>query len=267
MAEQQWFEIREFPHGVISIAEEGHVENVKSYVVKGRALTMLVDTGTGFGNIKQVVDRYATSPVLLVNSHSHWDHIGDNWRFDRIWIHEAEVENLRRGVSHEYLRKWLGPENFSQPMPPELDPATFEIPPTKAERALRADDVIDLGDRQFKVIETPGHSPGGISLLEEETGILFTGDAAYAGRIFLHLDGSEPAVYRQTVQKLAELAPSISTVYPAHRQYPLEPEFFGVLRDAYEEVWSGRDYDIIDDGAQRHNFERFSFFFRPGWRD
>ena len=44
---------------------------------------------------------------------------------------------------------------------------------------LREGGVVDLGDRHFEVIHLPGHSPGSISLREESTGVLFSGDVVY----------------------------------------------------------------------------------------
>ena len=46
-------------------------------------------------------------------------------------------------------------------------------------RALDEGDVIDLGDRVFKVLHLPGHSRGSIGLLEEATGVFFSGDVIY----------------------------------------------------------------------------------------
>ncbi len=50
-----------------------------------------------------------------------------------------------------------------------------------ATRLLNDGDHIDLGDRVFEVIHTPGHSPGGIALWEEKSGVLFSGDILYDG--------------------------------------------------------------------------------------
>ena len=58
---------------------------------------------------------------------------------------------------------------------------TYHVKPATVGRELTAGDVIDLGDRAFEVIHTPGHSPGGIGLYEHKTGIFLSGDVIYDG--------------------------------------------------------------------------------------
>ncbi|TIT32768.1 MAG: MBL fold metallo-hydrolase, partial [Mesorhizobium sp.] len=65
--------------------------------------------------------------------------------------------------------------------PQDWDTARYKILPAPAGRLLEGGDVVDLGDRAFEVIHTPGHSPGGIALFEKKTGILLSGDIIYDG--------------------------------------------------------------------------------------
>ena len=258
----EWFEVRECPDGVFGIGEPGHDENVKSYLVLGNELALLFDTGMGIGNIKQVVDRYVKTPVLVVNSHAHWDHVGDDSRFERIWIHEAEADDLRDGVGNERTRRFLSPDRFTNGVPPWIDVETFAIRGVEPERVLSGGEQIDLGDRQFLVVPTPGHSPGGITLIEERTGIALVADAVYAGALYAHLDHSDPVVYRDTLKRLADLAPALSTIYPSHNDYPLDPSFLLDVHVGYESIWDGRKPDEVDNDVERHQFDGFSVLLR-----
>lgn len=262
-----WFEIREFPNGVIGIGEPGHSEDVKSYLVRGSELAMLVDTGLGVDDLKATIEPLVSTPVLVVNSHSHWDHIGSNWQFDRIWIHEIEADRLPAGRTWQAGHGPLGPDNVSRPLPANVDPEQFSIRPSQAERTLREGDEIDLGDRIFNVLHTPGHSPGGITLIESKTGIAIVGDAVYAGALYAHMHGeSDPVVYRATLAKLADLAPQLSTLYPSHNAYPLEPEFLYETHRGMEEVWAGKEPEAVRDGVESYRFEGFSILLAEGWR-
>jgi glyoxylase-like metal-dependent hydrolase (beta-lactamase superfamily II) len=262
-----WFEIRTFDDGVIGIGEPGHDEDVKSYLVIGRDQALLIDSGMGVGNIKRVVAVLTDKPVLLVNSHSHWDHIGDSWRFDRVWVHEAEAEDLRAGVENERMRRALAPERLTRPLPANIDPQTFAIPGVEPERTLRGGELIDLGDRTFVVVPTPGHSPGGITLVDEANGVALVADAVYAGALYAHIPGhSDPVVYRETLRRLAELAPSLKTIYPSHNDYPLPASFLKTVHDGYEAIWSGRAPDTVEDGVERFVFDGFSVLIPVGWR-
>ena len=67
-------------------------------------------------------------------------------------------------------------------VPPEgWDAARYRVEAAPAGRILEAGDVVDLGDRAFEAIHTPGHSPGGIALFERASGVLFSGDIVYDG--------------------------------------------------------------------------------------
>ena len=262
-----WFEVREFPHGVIGIGEPGHFEDVKSYLIAGNDLALLVDSGMGYADISAVVAAYTDKPVLLVNSHGHLDHIGDNWRFDRRWAHPGDLDRIRAGVPNERMQHFLAPDAFNRPIPPTLNPETFEIPGTDVERTIDDGDEIDIGGRVFTVLHTPGHSQGSISLLEEETGILIAGDTIYEGPLFSHREGGSARQYRTSLQRLAALIPQLSVVYPSHNRYPLEPSFIVEVWDAMEQIWDGREPDLTEDGAERFEFGSFSFTFRESWRN
>lgn len=264
---EDWFEVRECPDRIIAIGEPGHDENVKSYLIVGDDLALLFDTGMGIGNIRRTADQFVKTPILVVNSHAHWDHVGDDHRFDRIWIHEAEANDLQAGVSNERTRRFLIPDRFTVSPPDWIDPETFSIPGVQPERTLTGGERIDLGGRELIVVHTPGHSPGGITLVEESTGIAFTADAVYAGALYAHLSGSDPVSYRTTLSQLANLAPSLRTIYPSHNDYPLEPSFLIEAHTGYESIWDGRAPDGIDDGVERHEFQGFSVLVREGWRE
>lgn len=261
-----WFDIRRFDDGVIGIGEPGHDEDVKSYLVIGRDLALLFDSGMGVGNIKQVVEAMTDKPVLLVNSHSHWDHIGDSWRFDRVWVHEAEADDLRAGVGNERMRRALAPERLTRPLPEGIDLQTFVIPGVEPERTLHGGERIDLGDREFVVVNTPGHSPGGITLVDEANGIALVADAVYAGALYAHLDHSDPVIYRATLRRLAEMAPSLKTLYPSHNDYPLPASFLIEVNDGNESVWSGRAPDSTENGIDRFQFDGFAILLPHGAR-
>ena len=70
---------------------------------------------------------------------------------------------------------------------------------------LEEGDIVDLSDRHFPVLHIPGHSPGSISLREQETGILFSGDAVYDGT---RIDGDYPGYMAEDItstERLLEL--------------------------------------------------------------
>ena len=75
-------------------------------------------------------------------------------------------------------------------------------------------DVIDLGNRTFQIFHLPGHSPDSIALYEKKSEILFSGDAIYDGDLYDTVFHSDRAQYRQSLQRLKDLA--VSQVHGGH---------------------------------------------------
>ena len=255
---QGWFEVRSPEPGVFTIAEPLHEERVKSYLVVGAEQAVLLDTGMGIGNISGLVDDLTDRPITVVNSHAHWDHIGGNRWFRTILIHEAEAGVLERGIDNARLRRHLAPERLLGALPPGVDVSTIAFPPTPAAALLRGGEIIDLGDRALEVIHAPGHSPGGIVLLDRSGGALFSADVAYPGRLYCQFADSDLTSYRATMARLANLAPILRAVYPAHGGSPMDPAMLPQMRDALDQVAAGRPPDAVEAGIATHDFDAFA---------
>ncbi|MHA1600736.1 MAG: MBL fold metallo-hydrolase, partial [Alphaproteobacteria bacterium] len=83
--------------------------------------------------------------------------------------------------------------------------AKYTVKAAPATRILHDGDVIDLGNRHFDVIHTPGHSPGGIMLFEKETGILFSGDIVYDGPLVDDAYHSDIPTYIDVMKRIMDL--------------------------------------------------------------
>ena len=86
--------------------------------------------------------------------------------------------------------------------------------PAPLTRLLDEGDVVDLGDRAFKVFHLPGHSPGSIALYEAATGLLFSGDVVYDGALIDDLYHSEAEVLKESHARLRELP--VTRVHAGH---------------------------------------------------
>src|SRR5215470_14764125 len=79
-----WFEVYKVAPGTFAIYEPHQFEETISYLIVGTKQALLFDTGMGIGNIKTVVTRLTSRPVVVLNSHTHNDHVGGNWQFQYI---------------------------------------------------------------------------------------------------------------------------------------------------------------------------------------
>lgn len=257
---QDWFDVQPVAPGVFAIAEPHHAEHVVSFLIDGDERAILLDTGMGIGDLAAVARGLTMRPISVVNSHSHWDHIGANWRFDDIAIHRAEAHWLPLGVPHEELAPWFGPESLTLPPPPSFDRATFAIPPSHATRLLDGGERIDLGNRRLDILHAPGHSPGGIVLLDEANGLLFTTDVAYPGPLYAFSEEADGPAYLQSMQTLAGLAPAVSRVFGSHYGPEMPPEMLIAMREALEAIGAGREPDERRPDRDVHLFDGFSVY-------
>ena len=260
-----WFHVAELEPGVHVVAEPGHV---CSWLVQGTERALLVDTGLGLASIRDAVAPVARGEIVVVNSHSHFDHVGGNHEFAERLIHPAGADLLAGAGPPELLRRYaaesagigerfarlldadregsgaflVGPDETVRAWPPagvDLDAWRVEPPPPTG---LVADgDVLDLGGRRLRAVHTPGHAPDHLCLVDEERGILFAQDQAYYGPHYLYLDGSDVGAYSRSARRLAdEVAPAVRTVYVAHCLRPsVPPRFLAELAGAAEALAAG----------------------------
>ncbi|HUG16451.1 MAG TPA: MBL fold metallo-hydrolase, partial [Thermomicrobiales bacterium] len=206
-------------------------------------------------------------------THAHWDHVGGSHLFERVLAHPAEVESLRTGMAHADYMRTMARFTSLISMPNSWDPETAHIPGKEPSGLLNDGDTIDLGGRVLEAYETPGHAAGGMSFLDRTGRALFVGDAInLALAMLLCLDGSDPLAFGATLQRLAELAEHVDTIYPGHGPL-LTPADVREIRDAWNDVLAGRAPDGQQDldlgmaatiPVDVFSFGRFAFNLSPG---
>jgi len=247
------------------IAEPGHEEDVKSFLVEGDRDVAVLDTGMGVGDFAGLVRSLSDRTPIVLHSHAHFDHIGASADFERVYVHASEADDLREGYSNELFKPWFEPDRLvGDRLPEEFDSATASIQPVERSGTIEHGQQFDLGGRVLEAFHTPGHSPGGITLLDRANRLLFPGDAVYAGPMFAWKAYSDPVAYRASLRLLAELADLVDVAYPSHNRVPLSPDDVRAMHLAYEEIWSGRKPDERDDAKDVYAFGDFSFWIPRG---
>ena len=240
---QDWFRVWKDRPGTWIIEEPLHSEEVKSYLVTGSERAALIDTGMGVGDIRAVVDEITSLPITVVQSHAHVDHIGGAWQFEDVAIHPAEAEAIAQGVEADELTGMFEASALNGPLPAGFQPAGFAIPGKRATRLLADGDVIELGNRSLDVIFAPGHSAGGIVLLDRADRSLFTTDVVYLRSLYLLNEDSSVDDYARTLERFVPLLPAIDRLYPSHGPTPLQPGIIPLMLDGMRSIQGGRKSD------------------------
>ncbi|TPN48790.1 MULTISPECIES: MBL fold metallo-hydrolase [unclassified Mesorhizobium] len=181
---------------------------------RGRDRDLLFDTGLGHFSLRRQVPLVSERKLTCVASHTHFDHIGCHHEFPDRCVHRAEGEILADPRNEWTVADRYATDEMFDGIPKGWDTARYGISAAPAGRLLEHGDVIDLGDRAFEVIHTPGHSPGGIALHEKKTGILLSGDIVYDGPLIDDVYHSDIPDYVETLAALRDLG--VSVVHGGH---------------------------------------------------
>lgn len=259
-----WFEVYRIRPGVFAIYEPHQYEEVISYLIVGKNRALLFDTGLGIGDMRKIVTQLTSRPITVLNSHTHFDHIGDNWQFHEILgVDTPSARRHAEGATHEQLRDVVIPARFCGSPPPGFKPEAYAIPGFRITRYIKDGEVIDLGDRQLEVLLTPGHAPDALCLADRKNRLLFTGDTFYAGPIFLYIPETDIAAYGRSVDRLAQMVPQLDDLLPSHNFPVAKPEMLTRLSEAFHQVQSGKAPFTLRDGRREFKFDGFSLLLAP----
>ncbi len=214
---ESWYQTRSLDDGVTYISEPFIKEFYRCNIwhVRGRDRDLLVDSGMGVVSLREAVPLVTERPCVAVASHTHFDHIGCHHEFEERCVHAEEAKIMATPDRNSTLADpYVTDEIFTRLPPSPYSSALYAVKAAPATRILEDGDVIDLGDRQFQVIHTPGHSPGGIMLFEKQTGVLFSGDTVYDGPLIDDAYHSDVPTYVETMKSIMELP--IRVVHGGH---------------------------------------------------
>ena len=216
---ENWYDVRTLEDGVTHI-EESHIVpfyRCNIWLVEGRERDLLVDSGSGLVSLREHVSCVSGRPVLAVATHSHFDHVGSHHEFAERAVHPSKAKHLGEPKREAVLIEPYATTEMLSALPPGgFEQASYEIQPAPATQLVEDGDILDLGDRHFEVLHTPGHSPGSIALWEAASGVLFSGDTVYDGPLVTDAWHSSIDDYVRSMERLLELP--VRVVHGGHFQ-------------------------------------------------
>lgn len=193
----------------------GSPEAVFCYVVIGTEKAMLIDTGYAYGDMNAAVRSITDKPLYIVNTHGHLDHACGNAQFEeKVYINKKDIELCRAHTCEQNRRESIERAKHSvhyeigeeyNALPEGFDEAWYCSLGTGNIVEVEDGDIFELGGATMKIVETPGHTRGGISVWYKEKNLVFVGDAT---GMFVWLFAEETtslAEYIQALDRLLEL--------------------------------------------------------------
>ncbi len=235
-----WFEVYKPAPGVFAIYEPHQAEETIGYLIVGKKGALLFDTGMGISDVKKLTAGLTKLPIIVLNSHTHDDHVGGNWQFDTVYGMDTDFTRKNALGSREDAQAEITPDQICGTLPKGFDSKAYVTRPWKITAYMHDGDRFDLGGRIIEVIATPGHTPDAISLIDRANGLLFTGDTYYPAPIWLYRPETDLDGYAASIRRLAALAPQIKLVLGAHNIPVAPPTVLPRLVAAFDQVRAGK---------------------------
>ena len=265
-----WFEVYEIAPNLYAWYEPRHYETTLVSLIVGEDRAALIDTGCGIGNLRRSVEEVTRKPIIVINTHTHLDHLGSNHQFEEIAMfdHPLSHRAAHHGASPEVLQTEILAEHLVvKPWPRGFDPRGRSLPPFPVHRWLADGDRVALGGKDVEVIHTPGEAPDHICLLDRTDRILFCGDILLHGPVWTHLEGGSVTDLMASYRRLMGYLDAFDHLMPGHNEPWLDTDLLSESLRGAERVLAGQAeaQDVVDPWnrrLKRYSFGRFEILTR-----
>lgn len=179
------------------------------YLLIGEEKAMLIDTFYGQGDLRAFVETITDKPLIVADTHGHFDHTGGNAFWEECWMSEPATHDCKHAFGEE-MQKHMN---------------AMPHPDYKC-RVIADGEKIDLGGRIVECIAIGAHHPGSMAFLDHGERQLFTGDELDGGQVLLSRENVP--THLANMEKLKARAAEFDVINPAHNGTHLMP---GILDD------------------------------------
>lgn len=249
----------EFSEGIFEIDE---FDCASIFVIAGQERALVLDTGTGIGNLRGVIEnRITKKPYDVVLTHNHVDHAGGAGFFDSVWIHEADREwddqifPPTLAMRREYAQIVASRGSRKYDYTAKKDILAWPREPEK--KMLRDGQQFDLGGRTVTFYHIPGHTKGECAAVDDKSRILFIGDACNCNYLLGENIADTPeesaAVAIEGLERIWGKRDSYDRIYNSHHDYrevgrPLAENVLPNLMECLREIKEGTcRYSVVPD--------------------
>ena len=206
-------------------------EALYCFLLIGAERALLIDTCFGRGDFPNIIDRLTDKPIILANTHGHYDHTGGNGWFPKAFMHPEAAKDARRPfrpVDEKFLANLPYPD--------------YEI------ETIGEGHVFDLGGRRVECLHIPAHHPGSLAFLDYGARLLFSGDEFDAGQSCLGGRETVPP-FLANLEKLKRRENEFDFIMPSHNGCPVTKRYLDDFITCAEDLIKGIMHEAIIDDA------------------
>lgn len=239
------------------------------YLIIGSTRALLLDTGIGISNVRGVVETLTDLPYDVINSHHHYDHVGGNFQFDKVYAHPEAISVIQSQNQPEFRKDFL----ISQEARKEYNfEASLRYDAVRENHSvlmqLEEGQQFDLGDRTLEIIFTPGHTHDCICLLDRKNRQLFSADTVVSTPTLIFKSFSAAlSEYIASLKKLRNLRSQYELIFPGHYIRPISGIYIDQLIRCGEEILMGKlrenpgENPMAGAIVYEHQYERASILY------
>ena len=202
--------------------------NTYCYLLIGTEKALLIDTCSGEGDLRRFVEEITDKPVIVANTHGHFDHTGGNPWWKEAYMSAEAAKDAKKAFSEE-MQKRLE----------EMPYPEYKI------NIIDENTVFDLGERTVKVVSIPAHHPGSLAFIDSASRYLFTGDELEAGQVLLFLTGgNQIEAHKTNMEKLLSLTDLYDAICPAHNGTPINKKYISDYYELDKQILAGTQADM-----------------------
>ena len=179
----------------------------------------------------------------LVGLKSYSGHEAGVRDFAKEWFKKRSIEMVNEGVISE----------FTDRTPPGFDLAVYAVQGYALIDPILTDNYkLNLGNRSFTVLNTPGHTPGGICLFEEKTGLLFTSDLLYQGPLYCYAEESSAQDYYSSLKRIQGVEKDVAVIHPGHNYNHASLRLIDFAIECFDRALNNQPPDSLNSGYQEY---------------
>lgn len=222
----QWFEIKPLQNNLYQITEPEHVTY---FFIKDQNKGLFIDSGLGIhpNGLNLLMNHFEVDQFEVLGTHAHCDHSGLNYAAQKIYLNEKEWNKYQLNDEKKQIFAYFKALEKLSPWPSNV--VIKEQSPWQVSQYIKEDDLIELSDWNWQVLESPGHSCGHCCFYEINRNILFLGDLLITGSNYIHLPDSNIHEYKDSLIKINQFVKELKSkplLLACHNQIQLDIEYF-----------------------------------------